>query len=310
MDAFQTSLLREKFVMTETESASTPPVIALSNRIVVTFANNLDQERETFIIRTQNMHSCARLAAAIAREVAERGAISYRTTEFRWDALWQDVIKGYEKDWNPSIWCAIYMNGRVLYSYGNHHNFLDIIEQCDAVNKGEYIEALPFAEKIFQQAGKTVKIDYDANVAMIVSVKPDEAKGGIVLRGANKKATFSFRASKKDTARAEELRPPTVLSVCAAYLEGMQLTFQVGFLNAKSALGMIEKFSDEYRRMDRSTRRIGALNRACLQFNKDFTVTYRPERPDFQRYIADAQTSALKSLEAESNAQTADTETA
>lgn len=311
MDAFQTSLLREKFTMTEVESPDTPPVIALSNRMAVTFSNDLDQERETFVIRTQNMHSCVRLAAAIAREVAERGAISYRATDFRWDYLWQDVIKGYEKDWNPAIWCAIYMNGRLLYSDGNHHNFLDIIEQCDAANKGEYIEALPFAEKIFLQAGKTVKIGYDSNVALIVRVAPEEAKCGIVLRGANKKATFSFKALKKDKPRAEDLRPPTVLSVAAAYLEGVQLTFQVGMMNRKYALGMIEKYSDEYRRMERSTRRIGALNRACIQFDTDFAVTYRPERPDFQRYIAEAEIAAAKILapveDEEENASPAET---
>lgn len=306
MDAFETSLLREKFTITETGTSGAAPVIALSNRMAVTFTNDLDQERETFVIRTQNMHSCVRLAAAIAREVSERGAISYRTTDFHWSHLWHDVIKGYEKDWNEQIWCAIYLNGRTVFREGTYHNFLDIIEQCDAVNKGEYVEALPFAEKIFQQAGKEVKIGYDANVALIVSVKAEEAKGGIVLRSARKKATFSFRAVKTDKPRAEDLRPPTVLSVCAAYLEGMQLTFQVGMLNAKYALGMIEKYSDDYRRMDRSTRRIGALNRACIQFDTDFTVTYRPERPDFQRYVIEAQSAATRQIEADRAAKEAE----
>lgn len=298
MEPFQTSLLREKFVMTEAGDtlSDTPPIIALSNRLVVTYTNSIGQERETFAIRTQNMHSCVRLAAAIGREIAERGAITYRASEFRWQNLWHDVIKGYEQDWNPAIWCAIYLNGRLLYSEGNHHNFLDIVEQCDAANKGDYADALPFAEKIFQQAGKTVKIHYESNVALIVSVKPDEAKCGIMLRGANKKTTFSFKALKRDAAKSETLRSPTVLSICAAYLEGIQLTFQAGLLNRKYALAMIEKYSDDYRKMERATKRIGALNRACLQFDTDFLVTYRPERPDFQRYVAEAEQFANKIL--------------
>lgn len=296
MDAFQTSLLREKFTMTEVGLSDTPPVIALSNRMAVTFANDKGTERETFVIRTQNMHSCARLAAAMAREVAERGPISYRVSDFRWDYLWRDVVKGYEKDWNPDIWCAVYLNGRLIFSDGNHHNFLDIIEQCDAANKGEYVQALPFAEKIFQQAGKTVKIDYDSNVALIVAIKPEEAKCGIVLRGANKKSTFSFKALQRDAADADIVRVPTVLSICAAYLEAIQLAFQVGLLNRKYALKMIEKFSDDYRRMERATKRVGALNRACIQFDKDFSVTYRPERPDFQRQIGEAELAAAKFL--------------
>lgn len=298
MEPFQTSLLREKFVMTEVGDAmaDTPPVIALSNRLVVSYTNHLGQERETFAVRTQNMHTCVRLAAAIGREIAERGAITYRATEFRWDSLWRDVTKGYEEDWNPAAWCAIYMNGRLLYSSGNHHNFLDIIEQCDAANKGEYAEALPFAEKIFQQAGKTVKIEYESNVGLIVDIKPEEARCGIMLRGANKKTTFSFRAAKRDKPKSEPLRPPTVLSICAAYLEGIQLTFQVGLLNRKFALDLFEKYSDDYRKMERATKRIGALNRACLQFDTDFAVTYRPERPDFQRYISEAEQAANKIL--------------
>ncbi len=284
--------------MTEVGSAmsDTPPVIALSNRLVVTYTNDIGQERETFAIRTQNMHTCVRLAAAIGREVAERGAITYRAAAFHWEHLWRDVVKGYEEDWNPAVWCAIYMNGRLLYSSGNHHNFLDIIEQCDAANKGDYADALPFAEKVFQQAGKSVKIEYESNVALIVTVKPEDARCGIVLRGANKKTTFSFRAAKRDKPKSETLRPPTVLSICAAYLEGLQLTFQVGFLNRKYALGLLEKYSDDYRKMERSTRRVGAMNRACLQFDTDYAVTYRPERPDFQRYVSEAEQAANKIL--------------
>ncbi len=296
MGPFHTSLLREKFTITEVGDNlnDAAPVIALSNRLVVTFANDKGQERETFAIRTQNMHTCIRVAAAIAREIAERGPITYRASEFHWDHLWQDIIKGYEKDWNPDIWCALYMNGRLLYSYGSHHNFLDIIEQCDAHNKGDYADALPFAEKVFQQAGKLVKIDYDANVAMIVSTTEQEAKCGIILRGANRRTTFSFKALKRGERKSESLRVPTVLSVCAAFLEGVQLTFHIGILNYKYRMMMIEKYSNDWRHKERATTRLGNLNRAVLQFDKDFEVTYRPEQPDFQRYIKEAEAVAAK----------------
>lgn len=292
-DPFQASLLREKFTIREVDS-SEEPAIALSNRMSISLANDKGTERETFVIRTQNMHTCIRAAAAIVREHEERGAISYRVSDFHWETLWMDIIKGYEKDWNEDIWCAIYFNGRLLYGYGSHHVFLDIIEQCDAHQKGDYLDSLPFAERIFQRAGKIVRIDHESNVAMIVSVTPEEAKAGIILRGASRKSTFSFKAFKRDQPRALVLRPPTVLSICAAFLEGMQITFLVGTLNMKYKMAMMERFSDEYRHKERATTRLGNLNRAVLQFDKDFTVTYRPEQPDFQRHVEDAEKSAAR----------------
>ena len=138
MSEFQTSLLREKFTITDlapSKSKKEEPVIALSNRIVVPLISHDGIDNETFIVRTQNMHSCARLAAAITREFFERGTIANRAAPFSWKTLWQDVIKGYEKDWNPDIWCAVYYKGRAVFQEGEHHPFLDIIEQCDANNK-------------------------------------------------------------------------------------------------------------------------------------------------------------------------------
>lgn len=295
MALFDTSLLREKFTLSETgESANqSPPVIALSNRMDVTFGGD-GVETENFIIRAQNMHSCIRLAAAIGREIAERGPITYRVADFQWQHLWHDVIKGYEQDWNPDVWCALYMNGRLLFSEGNHHAFLDVIEQCATKHKGDYADTIPIAEQVFQQAGKTVKIAYDANVAMLVRMSESEAKCGIIMRSANKKTTFSFRATPRTEGRKEPLRVPTVLSVCAAFLEGIQLTFQVGMLNYKYRAEMFEKFSDEYRRRERTTKRLGNLNRAVLQFDKDYEVTYRPEQPDFQRHVKEAERVAAK----------------
>lgn len=296
-DPFQTSLLREKFIITEIGGVTdAAPVIALSNRMDIALANSKGTERENFVIRTQNMHSCVRFAAAITREHEERGAITYRVRDFDWQPVWMDIIKGYEKDWNPDIWCALYMNGRLLYSYGTHHNFLDIIEQCDAHHKSDYPESVKFAEKAFQQAGKMVRINHESNISLIVTTTPTEAKCGIALRGANKRNTFSFKAIPRVDGKKEPLRPPTVLSICAAYLEGVQLAFQVGMMNFKYKASMIEPHSDEYRQRERATSRLGNLNRAVLQFDKDFTVTYRPESPDFQAHVVDAESLAAKTF--------------
>ena len=294
---FKSTLLREKFVLRDPagDLSDTPPVIALSNRMVLPLVHtgNLE-ESETFVIRTQNMHSCTRLCAAIAKEYFERGGITKRVMPFRWDGLWRDVIKGYEKDWNPDIWCAIYYKGRPLFEDGTRHPFLDIIEQCDAVNRDNYAQSVLFAEKAFQQAGKEMKIEHDSNIALIVSVKDEEAKCGVILRGANRKTTFNY--SVKARKGGEPVRIPTILTVSAAFLEGVQLAFGVGLANKKRSLGLFEKFSDEDRKGKRGGERLVNLSSAIEGLERKYYVQYRPDRPDFPQMVRDAEDFAIKIL--------------
>lgn len=202
MSKFNTSLLREKFTLHDPLEglSGEPPFIALSNRMVVPLANDTFQEHETFVVRAQNMHSCVRLAGAIAKEFFDRGPITPRIEPFRWEKLWLEVVKGYEKEWNPDIWGCVYYNGKILFKAGEHHQFLDIIEQCDAKNKGEYESSIVFAEEAFKQAGKNIRIEHDANIALIIKIgaeEEDEAKCGVILRGADKTTTFNYTVAPK-----------------------------------------------------------------------------------------------------------------
>ncbi len=297
---FHTSLLREKFVLTEPGKDSVPPVVAMSNRMAVTLVTPSGKETETYVVRTQNMHSCVRVAAAIAKEFDERGPIQGRMTEFKWDYLWKDVIKGYERDWNKDIWGAIYSRGKKLFESSEHHPFLDIIEKCDAINKtGDYDESVKFAEKAFQQAGKTVKIIHDANVALIIKIKNNEevreARCGVILRGAGGTTTFNYTVSPKKEG-AEMITAPTLMTVSAAFLEGVQLAFTVGLLNKKRELGLIVKYTEEDRKAEKSTSRLINLNTAISRIEQKFTVQYRPERPHFAEMVDDAEGKAMKIL--------------
>ncbi len=294
---FKSTLLREKFILRDPagDLSDAPPVVALSNRMVLPLTSPIGEEPETYVVRTQNMHSCVRLCGAIAKEYFDRGAMMRRVTPFRWDGLWRDVIKGYEKDWNPAIWCAIYHKGRVIYEYGERHPFLDIIEQCDAANKQNYGESVAFAEAAFQRAGKEVKIEHDSNIALIMSITEDEAKGGVILRGANRKTTFNYTVKRKKFG-GEDLRIPTVLTVSAAFLEGVQLAFSVGMINKKRALNIAEKYSDEDRKGKRGAERLANLNRAIEGLENKYSVNYRPDRPDFQQMVREAEEFATKIL--------------
>jgi len=295
-DGFRTSLLREKFTLRDPagDLSDAPPVIALSNRIVLPLVSEYGEESETYIIRTQNMHSCARLAAAIAKEYLDRGAIMNRASPFHWKGLWSDIVKGYEKDWNPDIWGAIYFKGRPIFEEGERHQFLDIIEQCDAFNQGKYDDSLKFAEQAFHQAGKAMKIEYDSNIALIISLKEDEAKGGVILRGANKKTTFNYTVKKRPG--GEAIRLPTMLTVSAAFLEGVQLAFSVGMGNTKRIAGFIEKYSDEDRKNKRGADRLINLNTAIESFEKKYLVSYRVDRPNFAKMVREAENLAQEIL--------------
>ncbi len=292
---FQASLMREKFILRDLagDLSDEPPIIALSNRIVLPLSYK--NESETYVVRTQNMHSCVRLSAAIYKEFIERGSLIARAQEFRWDHLWLDVIKGFERDWNQEIWCCIYYKGKPVFSHGEHHPFLDIIEKCDAKEKGDYEDSVIFAEKAFKQAGKSMKIEHDANIALILKITEEEAKCGLIIRGANRTTTFNYTV-KVHPRHKEPVRVPTIMSVSAAFLEGVQLAFFVGMSNKKHELGLLEDYSDEYRKWQKSTRRLGSLNTAISQFEMKYDVNYRPERPTFSGIIDDSEKFASKIL--------------
>ncbi|MEM6780236.1 MAG: hypothetical protein AAF569_00060 [Pseudomonadota bacterium] len=285
---FNSSLVREKFVISATQKLENEDdVVALSNRMVVAMYSERTGERESFVVRAQNMHSCVRFAAMIVKEFQDSGPIMVRRRKFYWQDLWQEVIKGYERDWNPDIWGVVYHKGRIVFEEGEHHAFLDIIEQCDAANNGKYKESIEFAEEAFKKAGKDVHIEYDSNIALVVAFKSDEAKCGVILRSANRTTTFNFTAKKKPN--GSSVRVSQSLTVSAAFLEGIQLAFQAGMYNKKKAYKLIEQYSDDDRKGKRTVERVGSLNRAINKYEMLYDVTYRPERPNFSKAIIDAE---------------------
>lgn len=298
---FHTSLLREKFTLRETEGdmGDALPVIALSNRMVLQLTSRYGQE--TFVIRTQNMHTCARLAAVISKEFYAHGPLLGRTIEYRWADAWRLVTKGYEEKWNPAVWGCIYHKGKILFESGEHHQLLDLIEQCDFKNKHEYEKSLALAENAFMSAGKAVKIDYDGNFALMVNVKDGVGRCGIILRSPNKTMTFNFTAREREDGRGRILRPSQCLTVCAAFLEGMQLAFNVGMVNKKRELGLTPKYSPEDKKALRAVERLGALNLAVTRFERVFELKYRPERPVFGIVIKEAETFASSLFKSNKN---------
>lgn len=290
---FSTTLLREKFVIRDaTPGGTEAPVIALSNRMAVAVPDPTNDQLETFVVRTQNMHTCARMAARIAGAAAE-GSLTLRVPPFDWEKAWKEVVEGYESRHNPQIWAAIYHQGKPIFTQGEHHPFLDVIEGIDARSGKDYGQSVPLAEEAFHKAGKGVQIEHDSNIALVVHIAPKLAKVGVILRGAARTATFNVQAKPRGGA-ALRISPP--LSVSAAFLEGIQLAFQVGTARIRRHFGLLEPGSPEAQKLSEGETRLGRLNAAIRQFDQTHDVFYRPERPEFHKIVVDAEDIARKTL--------------
>lgn len=301
MTEFTASLLREKFVIHDampSDMTDDEPIVALSNRMKFPLRDADGKILETYVVRAQNMHLTARLTAQAVKDFQDNGPLSGRIKPFDWNEAWASITKGYETDWNPSRWAAVYANGRLVFEggEGKRHHFLDIIEQCDARNKDDYEQTMVIAKDAFKQAGKLVTISHDSNVAMIMKIMEDEGKCGVILRGPNKTTTFNLTAHPKG---GRDVKPSQCLTVAAAFLEGIQLAFLVGMTGQKIRYGLLAPTADEARKSDAASRKLGRLNGAIAQFENLLSVTYRPDRPNFSAMIDEAADFARKMLSSE-----------
>jgi len=288
---FQSSLLREKFVIFDPKVKDTAktPIIALSNRMVISLKTS-----EEYIIRAQNMHSCVRFAARIIQSFNMGGSLLNRVNGFDWDAALKPIINDYERKFNENRWIAVYHKGKILFESGTHHPFLDVIEKCDFENGQNYDNAVPLAEAAFKKTGKNLKIDYDANVALVATFEKNEGRCGVILRGAYRTTTFTFNiiGTKKIS-----MNIPQCLSACAAYLEGIQLAFMIGMNIYKMRVGIIKRHSDLERQTKEAQRRLGRLNTEITNLHDAFDVRYRPEKPEFYRILNETEELAIKVIE-------------
>lgn len=287
--AFTASLLREKFIIRDLtgQDMDGEPLTALSNRLTVPLGLQGGTNEENLVVRSQNMHNCARFAARILQEYNDHGSLIHRAKKFDWMPMWEAVTDGYEHKWNKQKWIAVYHKGRVVFEAGegSRHPFCDIIEQCDAVNNESYDESLRIAEDAFLKAGKTVRIEYDSNIALVMQVMRDEGKCGVIVRGPNRTTTFNFTAKAHGP---HAVKPAQCLSAAAAFLEGIQLAFTVGVANVQQEMGLMDKSGEEARMIREATQKLSRLNSAVQQFENMLDVTYRPERPEFPRLIEEA----------------------
>lgn len=286
MSKFNTFLLREKFIIHDSGKAAEGPVVALSNRMVLELLDEKGKPEDTLVVRAHNMHACARLAARIIQAHESGGSLLTRAVPFDWEAAWDTAVSDYEKAFNSQLWAIVYYVGRPIFQKGEHHYFLDIIEKCQASNRGEYEKSIKMAEDAFRTMGRVVKIDYDGNVALTLTLEPKQSRIGVIVRNPTKTATFNFSVAPKGD---KQLNHPQCIGAAAAFLEGIQMAFMVGMNEEKIRLGKIERHSKEDKQTREGRLRLGRLDAEISTLEGTFDVRYRPERPDFQDILADAE---------------------
>lgn len=282
------SLLRERFEINEKSDVNQSKKLSiqsLSTRIKLVLHHDKLAE-ETLIIRSKNMYSCVRMAAKVIYEYNARGPINNRPAPIDWLEHWDNSRSTYDTKFNNSPWVALYIKGKKIFSHGEHHTFIDVIEKCDALNT-DYNESVALAENIFSQAGKTVRIDYESNMALISTIEENEAHCGMVLRGPFRATNFNFYVDPRSD--KEKISPPQILTVAAAFLEGIELSVLIGKNSVKIQNNEIEKYSDDAKKTRDGRQRINTLETEINVFEKRYKVKYRPERPNFIELINEIQ---------------------
>ena len=234
------------------------------------------------------MHMCIRFAAKLYSSFRSGGPLLNRPEPYDWAFALENVTSEYERRFNSGFWICVYnAQGRLVFAQGEHHPFLDVIEKCDAHSQGGYEDSVAFAETAFQQAGKKVTIHHDSNVALNLYFEVSMARVGVILRSADKTTTFNFSVSGAD--QDKEVNIQQVMNGAAAYLEGVQLAFVVGMGEQKKMMRLVDRFSEEEKKIDEGKRRLRRLTAEIKTIEESFTVNYRPERPSFRAMMDEAQ---------------------
>lgn len=274
-----TSLLRERFTIRQSNKGQA--IKAVGNRILLPLTSKNGNVKERFIIRAHSMHMALRMAAEISREFATLGPLLNRPTPFNWKDCWYDLTTDFERPHVPETWIAVYHNGRVVYSEGAYHPFLDVIEQCDVKNRAEYDRAITIAEDVFKQAGKQVTIDHDINIALVIGVMEQKTRCGLILRASDGTRTFNMQIDPHPDYTDRAISIPNALQLASYFLEGIQLAVTTGYLQNQIQSGRLKTGSAAERKARAAYKRIGQLSQYIKGDENRYKIRYRPERPDF-----------------------------
>ena len=284
MAKLNTHVLRERFTLRNPNSDDDIMVIG-SNRMILPLINHDGDIYDTLIIRGKLAHEVIRLSAALLKEFQDHGPFLNRQTPFDWEGFFGDIRRDFDKSYHDENWLTVYRKGKAVFTHGAHHPFLDIIEQCDTKNSDEYDFSVAMAEQAFRDAGKSISIDHLSTIALVINVLDDSIRCGVIHRGSNKTSTFNFHATlpeevTKNTPKSVDLAH--TIRACAAFIEGLNLAFILGQLEAQSKQpGFSAKGTDGIQ-LKAAKKLIYTIDTEIDQYLESYNVRFRPERPDLE----------------------------
>lgn len=285
---FSTTLLREKFTLKDSREGN-EPIIALSNRVSIALPDTRGRIAEVFVVRSQTMYTCIRMAAKIAQTFFRQGPLMPRDPKFDFQEAWADIIFDHERQFNPKCWVAVYNGGKRIFHANEYHAFFDLIENCDVKNaSGNYDTTVFLAEEIFASNGKNISIEQESHTGMVLDVKKKKARCGLILRSPVRRTNFSFVAETEDE-KENPINIAQCLNIGASFLEGAHLAFLIGRTNELLRLNQITKYGEDDKKAASARRRMARLNSDIKLFEKKFNASYRPERPEFPSVVVEAE---------------------
>lgn len=283
MFEFQTALVREKIVIDHTvgnaEARKSDNPVLRSNRIDLNlFKENGDVER--CVVRAQNMHTTLRFAARIFLNFHKLNNFrpSVAPDKIDWHAVWDQCLSGYEKEYNgENIWGSVYVKGKPVFKL-NDQKFMDVVEQCALVTKGQYDETKEIVESLMNKLGKKVKLSQNNNVSSTLAdtIEGEGTRCSMMHRSPDKNMIFTFMLSK---GRSRVDRIFHGLIIQANYLEVFNLNFLIQALRRDLKSGKYKKNSRQARQLQSAVNRKEFVKREIQSIEGAYEVSYRPEKP-------------------------------
>lgn len=277
MLVFETQLLREKFDLTDTVTKNVTH--AFSNRV------HVKAGKKTFSLRTRNMHTALRMAGLLYEMILDTGEEGF----IPWDSFWKQVCGEFEEKYNKNNWAQFFINGISVYKAGEPHPIFLVVEKL--AREYDYHSSVKHAEKAFKSKGHAIALDYEGHVGLIGDFHKTKGRIGIVLRGADKRGTFTYKIENK---KGKDIDVKKCLYSAAAFLEGVQLAYFAGVGMVKIERKIVDEHSPEGQHIMDAKRRLGILNADVNTLEELYEVRYRPERPIFAELFDDAEERAKR----------------
>ncbi len=269
------SFVQDAAVQASDERQVAEDIVLRSNRIMLVLEN--EDGKENIVIRAQTTSLALMLAHKVLYSFNRTGLFKPREQAYDWLGVWNSILSDYERAYNPNAWCCIYLDGNAVFRTMDIP-YMDVIEKCALLHPDNYDAAFSQAEGAMRALGMGVSIRTELSVSAVFNDNRSEGKMrcGIIQRGRAQKMTFNYIV----TGGEKHLRIEQSVLAAAHFLEAINLKLCIQDLQSRKRSGEILQVSVENRKLRAAVARSSMLMKTIENFEENFDVYYRPEKPD------------------------------